>query len=380
MSPESPIDEAFAKLKEHFSQVPDPRVKRNLCHPLVNILVIAFAGVVCGAEGFTEIAQFGRHKRSFFERFLDLSAGIPSHDVFNDVFAAIDTQHFAAVFSAWVHACFDIPEGATINIDGKTVRGSRSPGKGLKALHLVSAWASEAGVSFAQRAVDGKENELVAIPDLLDKILLDKMVVTIDAIGCQASIAKMVVEKGGDYVLAVKQNQPALLEEVRLLFEKKAPSDRHTTVEKGHGRIETRLVEVVRDLDWMDGPERERWQGLKAVVKVEATRQIGNKPQHEARYYITSLQSSAAEVGRRVRAHWGIESSLHWCLDIAFAEDASQVRDHNAAANLAILNKMALNILKADTTEKVGIKAKRKTAGWDDAYLARLLTSILCAN
>jgi predicted transposase YbfD/YdcC len=380
MSIESPIDEAFGKLKEHFSQVPDPRVRRNLCHPLVNILVIAFAAVVCGAEGFTEIAQFGRHKRAFFERFLDLSEGIPSHDVFNDVFAAIDTQHFAALFTAWVHACFDIPEGTTINIDGKTVRGSKSPGKGLNALHLVSAWASEAGISFAQRGVDGKENELAAIPHLLDQISLDKMVVTIDAMGCQASIAKMIVEGGGDYVLAVKQNQPTLHEEVQLLFEKKAPDDQHTTVEKDHGRIETRTVKVIRDLDWMDGPERGRWPGLGAVVRVESIRQIRDKEQREARLYITSLQSPASEVGRRVRAHWGIESSLHWCLDIAFAEDASQVRDHNAASNLAILNKMALNILKTDTSEKVGIKAKRKTAGWNDAYLARLLISILCKD
>lgn len=380
MSLEVPLNQAFDKLKEHFSAVPDPRVQRNLCHPLVNILVIAFAAVICGAEGFTEVAQFGRHKRPFFERFLDLSAGIPSHDVFNDVFAALDTRQFAALFTAWVHACFDIPEGTTINIDGKSVRGSKSPSKARKALHLVSAWASEAGISFAQREVDDKENELAAIPYLLDQIFLDKMVVTIDAMGCQTSIAGMILEGGGDYVLAVKQNQPTLHEEVSHLFTVKSPDDQATTIGKDHGRIETRTAKVIRDLDWMDQPERERWPGLKAIVKIESIRQQGEREQREARYYITSLQCPAAEVLRRVKAHWGIESSLHWCLDVGFAEDASKVRDHNASANLAILNKMALNILKKDTTEKVGIKAKRKTAGWDDNYLARLLISILCKD
>ncbi len=208
MSTNVTLEVSLEKLKEHFSLVPDPRVNRNKIHPLVNILAIGFSAIVSGAEGFTEIAQFGRHKRPFFERFLDLGAGIPSHDVFNDVFAAIDTEAFATFFATWVRACFDIPPGSTINIDGKAVRGSKSPSKSIQALHLVSAWASEAKVSFAQQKVEGKENEIVAIPYLLKQICLDKMLVTIDAMGCQTEIASMIVEGGGDYVLAVKLNQP----------------------------------------------------------------------------------------------------------------------------------------------------------------------------
>jgi predicted transposase YbfD/YdcC len=383
MSKNVTLEVALEKLKEHFSLVPDPRVNRNKSHSLVNILVIGFSAILCGAEGFTEIAQFGRHKRPFFERFLDLSAGIPSHDVFNDVFAAIDTEAFATFFATWVRACFDIPEGSTINIDGKAVRGSKSLSKSIQSLHLVSAWASEAKVSFAQQKVDGKENEIVAIPYLLKQICLDKMVVTIDAMGCQTEIASMIVEGGGDYVLAVKLNQPSLHQEVSHLFTVREPDDTHTTVEKDHGRIETRKISVITMLDWMDEQERSRWSNLKSIVMVESKREIGAKVQLETRYFICSLEnlkSLAKEILRRIRSHWSIESSLHWCLDVGFSEDASQVRDHNAAANLAIMNKMALNILKKDTTFKIGIKARRKTAGWDENYLANLLTSVLCKD
>ncbi len=383
MSNNVSLEIALGKLKEHFLSVPDPRVNRNKSHPLVNILVIGFAAILCGAEGFTEIAQFGRHKRSFFERFLDLSAGIPSHDVFNDVFAAIDTEAFASFFAAWVRACFDIPEGSTINIDGKTMRGSKSPSKAKRALHIVSAWASEAKISFAQQKVDGKENEIVAIPYLLEQICLDKMVVTIDAMGCQAEIASMIIEGGGDYVLAVKLNQPTLHQEISHLFAVRTPDDTYTTVEKDHGRIETRKASVITVLDWMDQDELARWRNLKSIVMVESKREIGAQVQRETRFFICSilgLENLAKEILRRIRSHWSIESSLHWCLDMAFYEDASQVRDHNAASNLAIMNKMALNILKQDTTIKLGLKAKRKTAGWDENYLALLLTSVLCEN
>jgi predicted transposase YbfD/YdcC len=380
MSIHLPLEIALGKLKEHFSSVPDPRINRNKVHPLENVLVIAFAAILCGADKFTEMHEFGKLRRAFFERFLDLSAGVPSHDVFNDVFSAIDIEAFGSFFVEWVRACFVIPEGSTINIDGKTARGSKSKSNGVRAVHLVSAYASEAGISFAQTKVDGKKkNEITAIPHLLDQICLDKAVVTIDAMGCQVEIARKIVEGGGDYVLAVKLNQEALHGEVSHLFTAMDAADTFTTVGKDHGRIETRVAKTITNLDWMDH-ERERWPGLKTIVKIESTREIGNNVQTEERYYISSMEASAQEHLRRIRSHWGIEASLHYCLDVAFGEDARQVRNHNAVSNLAILLKMAFNILKQDKSTKLGIATKRKKAGWDESYLAHLLICSLCTN
>jgi predicted transposase YbfD/YdcC len=361
-----------------FADMPDPRVNRRRCHLLTDILTLSLCAVICGAEGGTEIEEFAKAREPFFRTFLELPNGIPSHDTFGRVLAALDPQAFAQCFVAWVAALCEDLAGEIVPIDGKTLRRSMDRTSGKNPLHLVSAWASETGLSLGQVATTDKSNEITAIPLLLKLLNIRGATVTIDAMGCQTAIAGQIIEQEGDYVLAVKDNQPKLREDVeRVIGEVRAPinaahCDYFESVEKGHGRIEKRRVWCTSKADWMR--EEERWPGLAGAAMVESERTVDGMTTTQQRYYIVSQKGvRASRVAHVIRSHWGIENQQHWVLDMAFDEDHSRTRMGNADQNLALLRKIALNLLKHEKTTKVGIKVKRKKAGWDPDYLLKVL-------
>jgi predicted transposase YbfD/YdcC len=367
-----------------FRELPDPRIDRRKRHLLEDVLTIAILAVISGADHWTEIEDYGRSKQAWLGSFLALPHGIPSHDTFGRVFTHLDPKAFREGFARWVEALRAriVPKSADqqVAIDGKTSRRSGSPKADLGPLHLVSAWAVGHGLVLGQLATDRKSNEITAIPHLLDLISVEGYVVTIDAMGCQHTIAKKIVDRGGDYVLAVKENQPALEADVREFFEwaqRAAVAERPTIatsemIDREHGREERRVASVSSDVAWLRGLGK-KWTGVASIVQVEAWRSEGEETSYERRYYISSVPAEAGRLNRLVRNHWGIENSLHWCLDIAFREDDSRVRTGHAAENFAILRHLALNLLKQETTCKLGIKSKRRKAGWDDAYLIKVL-------
>jgi len=350
----------------------DPRVERNREHLLEEILLIAIAAVLSGAESWNDIADYGEDKREWLQTFLTLPSGIPSHDTFNRVFAALDPDEMERGFAPWVSSIAKLTAGEVVAIDGKTLCGTREGGK--KALvHMVSAWASANNLVLAQRKVDEKSNEITAIPKLLDALELAGTVVTVDAMGCQREIASRIIEKKADYVLAVKDNQGLLAEQVRdsfLLLNCDAVSEE---IDCGHGRVERRRCSVIADLSMID--KAAEWASLQGLVRIESERyhKATGKTEREIRYYITSLRPDAARLNSVVRQHWGIENKLHWVLDVGFGEDLDRKRAGHAAQNFSVLNRIALNLLKQDTTFKRGIKAKRLKAAWNHPYLLKLL-------
>jgi predicted transposase YbfD/YdcC len=367
----------------HFGQLPDPRVERTKEHSLVDILTIGLCAVLCGGEGWTDMATFGQAREGWLRTFLALPDGIPSHDTFGRVFAALDPAAFGAAFVAWVRAV--APEAAgQIAIDGKTLRRSHDRAKGKAALHLVSAWADASGLVLGQVAVADKANEIAAIPALLRLLDVRGCTVTIDAMGCQAAIARQVVEQGGDYILALKDNQPTLHDDVRAIFAEAratqfaglAPAHHSAAkvADKDHGRLEIRRSWTISDpavLAYLD--EAGRWAGLGGIGLVEAERRIGDQRSVETRHYLLSAPLDAATFGQLARRHWGVENKLHWVLDVTCNEDASRVRAGHAAQNLAALRHLALNLLRRDTTRKGSLATKRFTAALDQDYLATLL-------
>lgn len=364
-----------------FADLTDPRVERTKRHDLFEIIVIALCASISGADDWVEVEEFGRCKETWFKSFLALPNGIPSHDTFGRVFARLDTQEFHRCFMTWVQAITEVIKGQVIAIDGKTVRRSHNRGRGKQAIHMVNVWASANGLVLGQMKVAEKSNEITAIPELLRMLDVSGCIVTIDAMGCQKEIAKEIVAGGADYVLAVKENQGKLHGEVRDLFHgakafdyEAVPNESCVTSTKGHGRIETRECRVIADpktLEYVG--EREHWANLRSVAEITSTRRVGEEVTVEARYYISSLPGGAERLSGAVRSHWSIENSLHWVLDIAFREDESRVREGHGAENLAVLRQMSLNLLKQEATLKVGIKAKRLKAGWDNAYLLKIL-------
>lgn len=364
----------------HFCVLPDPRIERTKKHKLLEILFIALCTILCGGETFTDMEAFGEAKEEWLRTRLELPHGIPSHDTFGRVFSLLDPQAFGECFARWSAALHEATKGEVIALDGKTLRHSFDTASGQAALHLVSAWASENGVSLGQLKVDGKSNEISALPALLKLLDVHGCVVTIDAIGCQKELAKQIVNQGGDYVLGLKGNQPHLQEEVRYFFQEArklefhdVPYRAHQTVEKEHGRIETRrcwMVEQVA-IEWL--AREDQWPGLASIAMVESERRIGKKVSTETRYFLSSLTGSARQLAQAVRAHWGIETSLHWVLDVTLNEDQSRVRKNRAPENLAALRRLALNLIRKAKASKASVRASIKRAGWDHSFLEAIL-------
>jgi len=365
-------------LVEHFARIKDPRREHGKLHLLPDILTIALCAVIAGASTWEEVELFGIAKQAWLSRLLALPHGIPSHDTIRRVFGALRPGAFEDCFVAWMNAAYDACGLQRIHIDGKTLRGSRRKSKdGLcPALHLVSAWAGANHLTLGQVAVDGKSNEITAIPKLLELLDLKGCIVTIDAIGCQKEIAKQIVEQGGDYVLAVKENQPTLFADIRTLCSQALETDfagiKHEffgSEATGHGRQETRTYLAIYDPPGLSSAAA--WEKLKTVIVVTRERQQGDKHSCEQHYYISSATLHGREWEEAIRGHWGIES-MHWVLDVVFREDHSRTCDANAAANLALLRKIALSLLKR-VPGKGSMPAKRLRAAWDDAYLEEIV-------
>ena len=372
---------AESGIYRHFRDLPDPRGANRL-HSLSDMIVIAICAVICGADGWVQVEQFARAKRKFFASFLTLPHGIPSHDTFGRVFARLNPDAFERCFTAWTAALAQTGD-KLIAIDGKAIRRSFLHAWDKSGMaHLVSAFVSANRLVFGQQAVEDKSNEIQAIPKLLDLLDLRGATVTIDALGCQKNIAAQIVKGGGDYFLALKENQPLLQRKVQALLNealldrfKGMAHDDHEEIDGDHGRIERRRVWCTPEVQWLGGVQKE-WPGLGLLVVVEARREVLGKVSTEQRYYISSrAKATAAQAAEAIRGHWGIENQLHWSLDVSFSEDDSRIRTGHAAENFSRLRRIALNRLQQDTSRKVGIKTKRLVAGWDHDYLLSLLVS-----
>ncbi len=375
---------AFAALSEtvvflnHFKDLPDPRQAGKVIYPLAEVLLLCLLAVLGGAETFVDIALFGEKKRSLLRRFRPFRDGTPSHDQLGDIFATLDANTFQHCFVSWV-ASLTGAAADVIAIDGKTLRRSYQK-KGAKApIHMVSAFAARQRLVLGQVKVAEKSNEIVAIPALLDMLAIEGAIVTIDAMGCQRQIAEKIVDKKADYVLALKGNQGTLREDVEVFAaEQKANGfkdtkvSHHETTDGDHGRIETRTYTAFHDVDWLR--ERHHWPGLKGVVMVESSREIGDKIERETRFYITSLVWLAYQIGPVIRSHWAIENSLHWVMDMIFRDDECRVRTQHAPANFTTLKHMAHNLIRKDAG-KHSFRLKRKIAAWDDDFLASLVAT-----
>lgn len=362
-----------ASIIHHFSSLEDPRVTRQKKHELSDIFFITISAVICGADNWVAIEEFGKAKEAWFTEQLGLINGIPSHDTLGDVFAAIDTEKFSECFSNWVADLACLSEGDVIAIDGKCIRRSIDKASNKAAIHMVSAWAQRNSLVLGQVKVDDKSNEITAIPKLLSQLNIAGAIITIDAMGCQKKIAHQITQQDGDYVLSLKGNQGNLHDDVVTYFESSlSPAPIKKTINGGHGRIETRVLRATDDIAWLTA--RNDWPGLKSILAITATREQGNKISEETRYFLSSLNADAPDkLEHAVRAHWSIENNLHWVLDVAFDEDSNRTRKGHSAANLAVIRHIALNLIKKEKSSKVGVKTKRLKAGWDNAYLLKVM-------
>jgi predicted transposase YbfD/YdcC len=366
-----------ASFQRHFQDLPDPRIERSRKHPLINIVFMAVCGVLSGANSFAAIHEFAIDRRHWFARYLDLTNGIPSEDTFGRVLARLDPGAFEECLLSWIRAVQEVTEDRLVALDGKTVRGSADHETGRAAIHMVSAWATENQLSLGQVVVDEKSNEITAIPELLRVLEISGALVTIDAMGCQKEIADQIREKGADYALAVKPNQPTLYEQVEgaigeALEQDAEDIDEHRTIDKGHGRKETRTYAIFPAPESVD-PE-DLWRDLGAVG-ITISERSDSKGRHsmETRYYILSRLVTAQEFATAVRGHWGIENNLHWQLDVSFREDECRVcRDHGPA-NLSVIRRFALGLLKRDTSCRKGIEIKRNKCAANDEYREKIL-------
>jgi predicted transposase YbfD/YdcC len=383
---------------DHFKDLDDPRMDRRKDHPLINVLFISICAVLSGAEGWKSIETFGRAKRDWLAQYLTLPEGphpVPSDDTYRRTIARLDPDAFEAAFREWVAQVAQRIDGEIVAIDGKTVRGSvdrdadtiQAHGAPRKPLHLVSAWASEQRLVLAQRAVEEKTNEISVLPDLLAMLELEGCLVTLDAMGTQTRVAETIVDRGGDYVLALKSNHPRLYGDVKAFFEdavdRRLPGmalEEDRQVDGGHGRVEVRRCWATDDIDWLDRPGR--WAGLQSVAMVEAQRSENRWDEEagervwttttERRLYISSLPADARRIAEAVRSHWGIENRMHWVLDVSFGEDESRIRKGDAPENMAVLRRIAMNLVRQD--DRPGsLRQKRKKAGWDDKYREEIL-------
>jgi predicted transposase YbfD/YdcC len=359
---------------KYFEDLPDARQQGKVRYPLREVLLLCLLSVLAGSETFVDIATFGDKKLGFLRRFLPYSEGTPSHDHLGDILATLDAEAFQRCFVAWVASLTGVA-AQVIAIDGKTVRRS----KGAKAaIHMVSAFAARQRLVLGQVKLGQKTNEIVAIPKLLEMLAIEGAIVTIDAMGCQRTIAKKIIKKKADYVLALKGNQGTLRDDVEVFaVEQKANNfkdttiSRHETVDGDHGRIETRTTTVIHDVAWLQ--ERHNWPGLKAVVMVESTREIGSKIERETRFYITSLLYLATLMGPIIRSHWAVENSLHWVMDMVFRDDECRVRTEHAPANFTTIKHIATNLLRRNSS-KHSLRLRRKIAAWDNEFLASIIS------
>jgi predicted transposase YbfD/YdcC len=368
-------------LAHHFADLTDPRIDRSRLHELLDIVAIAICAVVAGADSWDDIEDFGNAKIDWLGTFLELPNGIPSHDTFRRLFERLDPAEFQKGFLGWIEALHEATERQVIAIDGKSLRRSFDRAKGKSALHLVHAWATANHLLLGQVAVDQKSNEITAIPVLLKMLSISGAIVTIDAMGCQKEIARTIRGREADYILALKANHERLFEQVVAFWDRacarlmKGPDigyDREWS--EGHGRTEARRCWATSDLDWLEG--REEWKDLKSVVFIESERFIGESLSVETRYYLSSLPNDARLLNQAVRSHWGVENSLHWVLDVTFDEDRSRIKKENAPENFGLLRRLALCLLKKESSSKRSIKGKRLRASWDEGYLQR----VLCGN
>lgn len=374
-------------LIDELKTIADPRMDRTKDHDLIDILVIAICALLCAAESFNDMEDFGKAKQDWFKTFLPLRNGIPSHDTFNRVFAALDPKEFLDCFLRWTQSLRESVAQEIVALDGKALRRALNRHESPK--YVVSAWAESNNLVLGQLKVNEKSNEITAVPELLRVLELSGCIVTVDAMGCQKKIAREIIEADADYVLALKGNQERVHQEVKsfldaTLEEKKASRPKGAVVsraarqlqefkteEKDHGRIETRRYYQSDELDWF--ADREKWEGLRSVGMVESIREVNGQRTTERRYYLSSLKLDVATFARAVRGHWGVENKLHWVMDVCFGEDQSRARTGHAAENLATLRRLALNLLKREKTRKRGIRGKQLNASWDHSYLLKLL-------
>ena len=362
----------------YFNDLPDYRQPGKVEYPLPEVLLLILLAVLAGAETFTDIARFGEKKLELLRRFRPFKNGTPAHDHLGDIFATLDPKAFHRCFVAWVAARTHTPV-ELISLDGKTSRRSAQTKASKEAIHMVSAFAARQRIVLGQVKVNEKSNEIVAIPALLDMMSIEGAVVTIDAMGCQRNIARKIIDKKADYILALKGNQTKLREDVEIFVDEQKPLQykdatisTHETTDADHGRVETRKYTVLHDVEWLQ--KRHEWPGLKGVVVVESKREIAGKITNETRFYITSLSLKAEAVGPMVRAHWAIENSLHWVMDMVFRDDECRIRTSHAPTNFATCRHIAYNLYRK-APGKDSIRLRRKTAGWDDEYLASLIAA-----
>lgn len=373
MSKETTISKAFGS-------VTDPRMDRTKRHSLTDILTITICAIICGCDDFSSIEEYGKTKLDWFKEFLDLPYGIPSHDTFSDVLNRLNPKEFSEAFTKWVSSLANL-ENDTIAIDGKVMRGTLDKAKGNPAIHLVSAWSVKNNMCFGQVRVSDKSNEITAIPVLLDLLDIESSTVTMDAMGTQYKIANQIVDKKADYVLAMKGNQGGFYDDIQLFLDTHfknnftdIPHSVFESIDGDHGRIEQRKIWLVTNVEWLI-ERHPRWHSVKGIVMVDSTREVQGELSNEQRYYITSHEGKTGEfIANAIRSHWSVENKLHWQLDVSFNEDKNRLRSGYAAENLSLMNKVALNLLKNESSVKLGVKNKRLKAGWDNGYMLKVLT------
>ena len=356
-----------------FEELTDPRKPHLIKYELKSLIFTTISAVLSGFETYTEIALFAQEKRDWITRFVPFPEGhSPSHDIFGDLFSSLCPKEFGRCFIAWVSQVTNIVEGDLIAIDGKTIRGSYDKYGNKAAIHMVSAWSCENALALGQMKTDQKSNEITAIPVLLEVLETKGAIVSIDAMGCQKEIAKKIIDHEADYILALKSNQQALLDQVLGAFDSITPHSSNQTISKDHGRIETRTCTVVSDLEFID--EALNWKELRSIVKIESTREnsLTGDTTNQTRFYISSLEKDANDFNQLIRMHWEVENKLHWVLDVTFNEDHSRIRSQNADENFSTIRRIALNILKLNKN-KQSMNVKRKKASLSDSFRSELL-------
>ncbi len=371
----------IASLSKHFQNLNDPRAEHSIEHLLIDMVIITICAVICGANNWVEIENYGHAKKDWLETFLELPHGIPSHDTLMRLFARLHPKQLQECFLSWMESVTNITQGQVIALDGKTLRSAYQTGENRGAIHMVSAWATKNRLVLGQTKVSDKSNEITAIPELLKVLTIEGNLVSIDAMGCQKEIAENIIEQKGDYVLALKGNHPNLYQDVVQLFQfalqqnwKGIEHQFHQTVDKNHGRVEIRRHWTMGKTEYLDGAEQ--WKGLQSIGMVESERRVKDKITIEKRYYLMSIKSDAQTFAQSVRSHWGIENQLHWVLDVSFQEDSLRGCLGYSGENLAVVRHLALNLLTHESTAKGGIHAKRLKAGWNNNYLSLVLNSL----